>query len=629
MKIFIDTIKWVILKEEKESPFFEGENFASKLRIYVNDNGDSYPTLSLLKANGRKRGPFNYDASGYGTEVVDGIEWNYYEFTLSTINGALDVPGQLLMTCIINTNGSQRAFNFTNNVVKTAIDYDNGIVVYGDDPTDIINDIGKNLDTYQKSVDEHNKAINNINSELNDKVSLETLERRDEELSENLEKKYILRSEGVFKNTLIQYLDEDAPDSRKYATKEELPTKTSQLENDADYIDSERLTDVVDSLEAQIKRNGGKNYYLSGYTSSNGIRELATTLYDYDEEFQSTNVGKFYVELGDGTIIENLYLKRFSGTQGVNYYLNSVIRENNTIKVYLGTLPRTKMTISDFINKHNQIATMQDIANLVNSAPETLDTLGELAAAINNHEDSYDALLEVVGNKANKTEIPTKVSQLENDSKFVTEEFVEEKVANAGSTNIPTDLLDRVQELETLSEEAVYMEDTEFDVEEETGGSVGGGTVDLSKYTLKKQYNEITTPIFNASEYSIEKYFYEGDLSDKYTVIDLSNIEQLILNYQDASVKFYIEETIFNATLFIKIPINVRNRNFVFYLQNLYTVCIDPQSQDISLEGERYENSVKYAALWVSESELQKTYIKIDFDDYGFATVYAFEEFEC
>ena len=43
------------------------------------------------------------------------------------------------------------------------------------------------------------------------------------------------------------------------------------------------------------------------------------------------------------------------------------------------------------------------IANLVNSAPETLDTLGELATAIQAHESEYDALLQTVGSKAKKT----------------------------------------------------------------------------------------------------------------------------------------------------------------------------------------------------------------------------------
>lgn len=597
MKIFIDTIKWVILKEEKESPFFEGENFASKLRIYVNDNGDSYPTLSLLKANGRKRGPFNYDASGYGTEVVEGIEWNYYDFTLSTINGALDVPGQLLMTCIINTNGSQRAFNFTNNVVKTAIDADSGIIVYGDDPTDIINDIGKNLDTYQKSVDEHNKAINNINSELNDKVSLETFDRRTEETTEFIKNTYIS------KDSLIQYLDEDATDSRKYATKEELPTKVSDLENDTDYVDSERLTDVVDSLEAQIKRNGGKNYYLSGYTSSNGIRELATTLYDYDEEFQSTNVGKFYVELGDGTIIENLYLKRFSGTQGVNYYLNSIIRENNTIKVYLGTLPRTSMTISDFINKHSQIATMQDIADLVNSAPETLDTLGEIANALKDNKDVVEALNNAIGNKADIT-------------------YVDEK--------IPTDLLDRVETLETLSDEAVYMEDTEFDVEEETGGSVGSG----------KEIVEITTPLLKIEQTPYGEHInfeFKNEWNNKYIIYDWSIDQQTFDMAQD--LKYIIinssEKILTNLTILIKVPymggiINNDMTYFEIYTPKGFVFVENFFNAKTYHEGCRYldNDNFNYCRYAFEAWDGGYHFIKIDFDDYGFATVYLFDEYE-
>lgn len=42
------------------------------------------------------------------------------------------------------------------------------------------------------------------------------------------------------------------------------------------------------------------------------------------------------------------------------------------------------------------------IANLVNSAPEALNTLGELATALQTHEDAYDALLTTVGGKVDK-----------------------------------------------------------------------------------------------------------------------------------------------------------------------------------------------------------------------------------
>jgi hypothetical protein len=45
------------------------------------------------------------------------------------------------------------------------------------------------------------------------------------------------------------------------------------------------------------------------------------------------------------------------------------------------------------------------VADLVNSAPEALNTLGELAAALETHEDAYDALLETVGSKATQADL--------------------------------------------------------------------------------------------------------------------------------------------------------------------------------------------------------------------------------
>lgn len=52
------------------------------------------------------------------------------------------------------------------------------------------------------------------------------------------------------------------------------------------------------------------------------------------------------------------------------------------------------------------------VADLVNSAPEALNTLGELATALENHEDAYDALLETVGGKATKQELEDMKSEL-------------------------------------------------------------------------------------------------------------------------------------------------------------------------------------------------------------------------
>ena len=51
--------------------------------------------------------------------------------------------------------------------------------------------------------------------------------------------------------------------------------------------------------------------------------------------------------------------------------------------------------------------TDQKIADLINGAPTTLDTLGEIAAAMQEHEDVVSALNDVIGVKANQSELDT------------------------------------------------------------------------------------------------------------------------------------------------------------------------------------------------------------------------------
>ena len=65
---------------------------------------------------------------------------------------------------------------------------------------------------------------------------------------------------------------------------------------------------------------------------------------------------------------------------------------------------------SNYLTSHQSLAgyatqtwVNTQISNLVNSAPEALDTLGELATALENHKDAYGALLTTVGNKLDKS----------------------------------------------------------------------------------------------------------------------------------------------------------------------------------------------------------------------------------
>ena len=65
--------------------------------------------------------------------------------------------------------------------------------------------------------------------------------------------------------------------------------------------------------------------------------------------------------------------------------------------------------------------TDSEIAGLINGAPTTMDTLKEIADAMAENQTVVEALDAAIGTKADKTDIPTKVSELENDSGYLTE----------------------------------------------------------------------------------------------------------------------------------------------------------------------------------------------------------------
>ena len=79
-----------------------------------------------------------------------------------------------------------------------------------------------------------------------------------------------------------------------------------------------------------------------------------------------------------------------------NYYTKQ------EVDVAIGAI---KIPEVDFTGYATETYVNEKVADLVDSAPEALNTLGELATALNNHEDAYDALLETVGSKATRQEL--------------------------------------------------------------------------------------------------------------------------------------------------------------------------------------------------------------------------------
>ena len=130
--------------------------------------------------------------------------------------------------------------------------------------------------------------------------------------------------------------------------------------------------------------------------------------------------------------------------------------------------------------------TDSEIADLINGAPTTRDTLKEIADAMDENQTVVEALDTAIGTKANKTDIPTKVSQLENDSGYLTEHQDLSEYAKA--TDIPTELPANGGNADTVNGHSV-----EADV---PADAVFTDTIpDLTPYALKSKYGDTTIDV--------------------------------------------------------------------------------------------------------------------------------------
>ena len=98
-----------------------------------------------------------------------------------------------------------------------------------------------------------------------------------------------------------------------------------------------------------------------------------------------------------------------------NYYTKKTIDEklSNSIPTNVSQLRndsgyQTKTDVDETIKK------------VVGNAPEALDTLEEIAEKLKGDDDSIKAINSILTDKANRSEIPTKVSQLTNDKNYLT-----------------------------------------------------------------------------------------------------------------------------------------------------------------------------------------------------------------
>lgn len=140
-----------------------------------------------------------------------------------------------------------------------------------------------------------------------------------------------------------------------------VPTKTSDITNDSGFITANDIPDVTESdptVPAWAKAANKPNY-------------------SYDEiTDKPTLFSGSYNDLTDKPTIPSV-----AGLASETYVQNAVADKATT--TYVDT----------------------KVANLVNSAPTTLDTLGELATALQSNSNTVEALNSAIGNKANASDV--------------------------------------------------------------------------------------------------------------------------------------------------------------------------------------------------------------------------------
>lgn len=189
------------------------------------------------------------------------------------------------------------------------------------------------------------------------------------------------------------------------ADKTEIPTKLSDLANDTNYITIADIPPVeIPSLDEYVTEAElqGKGYL----TQHQDISHLATRAEVADIDFYDIKNNPV-INSGDGKLLfvdesGNIGLQlENNGLYVSNVFAGSHVLSNKADKSEVPTSTSQLTNDSGYITKP---VVDQAIASLVDSAPETLDTIGEIASALKNNANIVDVLNQSISAKQNTIE---------------------------------------------------------------------------------------------------------------------------------------------------------------------------------------------------------------------------------
>lgn len=239
------------------------------------------------------------------------------------------------------------------------------------------------------------------------------------------------------------------------------------------YLDDDEIDDVV--VQRVVDANG-----VSFYRFATEETVDATTTYTF----------------GDWKSIDTRYLKLTGGTvTGETIFSGKLTASAET--TFSGKFTASGETSVPTPSTENNSKTIANtefvhgvISDLVNGAPDALDTLQELAKALGNDPNFSTTILNKIGEKESKADaqiehkrlqdaIPTKVSQLTNDSRYITNADISLEIS-AAKAEVRADIPTKVSQ---LTNDAGYI--TKSDITE-------GSTPDLTPYMKKEADSDLT-----------------------------------------------------------------------------------------------------------------------------------------
>ena len=176
MKVFVDIQKECQIGkiDDEGRALFKGDVNADILKIYFKHYDGMamnwFLTISGILPNGRPIAPTDHDGI-LGSEVIDGVEWKYYQFTLSKPNGFNLMKGLVTMYVRLNYTNSdaenpkvikEKTIAVINaNVVETS-EYNDNLLLLGESIEEVVFNFKQQIENLAARIanDNNTKIVN-------------------------------------------------------------------------------------------------------------------------------------------------------------------------------------------------------------------------------------------------------------------------------------------------------------------------------------------------------------------------------------------------------------------------------------------------------------------------------------